>query len=62
MEEFGLNATMEHHWHNPVGRVERGTSVLCRADAFSALYDGERREASDRRDALGGLEMRMNSC
>jgi hypothetical protein len=32
-EEFGLNATMEHHWHNPIGPVERGTDFLRLANA-----------------------------
>ena len=38
MEEFGLNATMEHLWHNPVGPVKRTTGFLRLANALSALY------------------------
>jgi len=37
-EEFGLNATAEHLWHNPVGPVERGTGFLRLANALTALY------------------------
>jgi len=37
-EEFGLNATMEHIWHNPAGAVERGPDYLRLANALSALY------------------------
>jgi len=37
-EEFGLNTTVEHLWHSPVGLVERGTGFRHLANAHSSLY------------------------